>query len=73
MARYGSLGRIDDPFDAAKKAYQKNDENLASKVALHVGKEVALCIGVVNPIAGLIVAGVDGARDYFPKKSSASV
>jgi hypothetical protein len=34
MAGFGRLGRIDDSFDAAKKAYPKDDETVVTKVAL---------------------------------------
>jgi hypothetical protein len=70
MAGFGRLGRIDDSFDATKKAYPKDDETVVTKVALYAGTEVAaLCLGGPSELSGLIVGVIEGTREYFSKKS----
>lgn len=70
MARFGRLGRIDDSFDAAKKAYPKDQENVVTNVALYAGAEAAAsCMEVPSGLSGLIVEVIKGTREYFSKES----
>ena len=48
------MGKIDDPFDAAKSQYPEPVENRPGELALRIG-------GVVVPIIGI----VNSVRDYF--------
>jgi hypothetical protein len=56
------LRRIDDPFDAAKTAYPKNEENVPANVALRVGS----CVPLLGPVVGV----VNEARAYFSAKAT---
>src|SRR5579863_4917310 len=62
MAPKTSLGRIDDPFDAAKAAHPKKEENVPTDVALRIGSRV--------PLLGPVVGAVNEARAYFSAKAT---
>lgn len=61
MARKTSSPRIDDPFDAAKAAYPKEEDAVPTTVTLHIGS----CV----PILGPVVEAVKQARMYFSSKA----
>src|SRR5260370_34515075 len=62
MALKRIVGRIDDPFDAAKAAYPKKEESVPANVALRIGSRL--------PLLGPVVGAVNEARAYFSAKAT---
>src|SRR6266852_2517398 len=46
------VGRIDDPFDAAKDAYPENEENVVGELALRIAGHFIPPLAVFNELRG---------------------